>query len=215
MLVCRGVKEFNVIAQDLNELWQGFIWCKVEIARLIDEIAKVEGVEWIRLHYAYPKDFPWNCLMSCLGMTNVCKYLDIALQHISDNVLENMRRHITGQETRELSLPRFVVEFRNTYPHDVDGRIPGEGEKEFEELVEFVRNSVSERNGIAYCGGRYTYGASLLQIDIPDEAKQNRLSRLMAEQEEISISIQESKIGLALYGGWIVKKMNLCWPYTV
>ena len=198
MLVCRGVKEFNVIAQDLTNYGKD-LYGKVEIARLIDEIAKVEGVEWIRLHYAYPKDFPMELLDVMSRHDNVCKYLDIALQHISDNVLENMRRHITGQETREL-----LAEIRRRVPGihirtTLMVGFPGEGEKEFEELVEFVKEQRFERMGaFAYCEEEDTYGAKSFTDDIPDEVKQNRLSRLMAEQEEISLSIQESKIGLEM-----------------
>ena len=145
MLVCRGVKEFNVIAQDLTNYGKD-LYGKVEIARLIDEIAKVEGVEWIRLHYAYPKDFPMELLDVMSRHDNVCKYLDIALQHISDNVLENMRRHITGQETREL-----LAEIRRRVPGihirtTLMVGFPGEGEKEFEELVEFVKEQRFERS---------------------------------------------------------------------
>ena len=109
MLVCRGVKEFNVIAQDLTNYGKD-LYGKVEIARLIDEIAKVEGVEWIRLHYAYPKDFPMELLDVMSRHDNVCKYLDIALQHISDNVLE-ICVDISQDRKRVNCLPRFVVEF--------------------------------------------------------------------------------------------------------
>ncbi|MDE5665830.1 MAG: radical SAM protein, partial [Duncaniella sp.] len=194
----RGVKEFNVIAQDLTNYGKD-LYGQVEIARLVDEIAKVDGVEWIRLHYAYPKDFPMELLDVMARHSNVCKYLDIALQHISDNVLENMRRHITGKETREL-----LAEIRRRVPGihirtTLMVGFPGEGEKEFEELVEFVREQRFERMGaFAYCEEEDTYGAKTFSDDIPDEVKQDRLSRLMAEQEEISLSIQESKIGMEM-----------------
>ena len=146
MLVGRGVREFNVIAQDLTNYGKD-IYGKVEIARLIDEISQVEGVEWIRLHYAYPKDFPLELLDVMAARDNVCKYLDIALQHVSDSVLANMRRHITGEETR-----RLLAEIRRRVPGiplrtTLMVGFPGEGDTEFEELVEFIKEQRFERMG--------------------------------------------------------------------
>ncbi len=195
MLVGRGVKEFNVIAQDLTNYGTD-LYGKVEIARLVDEISRVEGVEWIRLHYAYPKDFPLELLDVMASRPNVCKYLDIALQHVSDNVLANMRRHITGAQTREL-----LAEIRRRVPAihirtTLMVGFPGEGEEEFAELLDFVKEQRFERMGaFAYCEEEDTFGAKNFSDDIPDEVKQSRLEQLMAEQEEISLSIQESKVG--------------------
>ncbi|MBD5354682.1 MAG: 30S ribosomal protein S12 methylthiotransferase RimO [Bacteroides sp.] len=195
MLVGRGVREFNVIAQDLTNYGKD-IYGKVEIARLIDEISHVEGVEWIRLHYAYPKDFPLELLDVMAARDNVCKYLDIALQHVSDSVLANMRRHITGEETR-----RLLAEIRRRVPGihlrtTLMVGFPGEGETEFEELVEFVKEQRFERMGaFAYCEEEDTFGAKNFSDDIPDEVKQSRLERLMAVQEDISLAAQEAKVG--------------------
>ncbi len=195
MLVSRGVREFNVIAQDLTNYGKD-IYGKVEIARLVDEISRVEGVEWIRLHYAYPKDFPMELLDVMAARPNVCKYLDIALQHVSDIVLENMRRHITGAETREL-----LAEIRRRVPGihlrtTLMVGFPGEGEAEYEELLEFVREQRFERMGaFAYCEEEDTFGAKNFKDEIPDEVKQSRLERLMELQEGISLELQESKIG--------------------
>lgn len=195
MLVSRGVKEFNVIAQDLTNYGTD-LYGKVEIARLVDEISCVEGVEWIRLHYAYPKDFPLELLDVMASRPNVCKYLDIALQHVSDNVLANMRRHITGAQTREL-----LAEIRRRVPGihirtTLMVGFPGEGEEEFAELLDFVKEQRFERMGaFAYCEEEDTFGAKNFSDDIPDEVKQSRLEQLMAAQEEISLSIQESKVG--------------------
>lgn len=195
MLVGRGVKEFNVIAQDLTNYGTD-LYGKVEIARLVDEISRVEGVEWIRLHYAYPKDFHLELLDVMASRPNVCKYLDIALQHVSDNVLANMRRHITGAQTREL-----LAEIRRRVPAihirtTLMVGFPGEGEEEFAELLDFVKEQRFERMGaFAYCEEEDTFGAKNFSDDIPDEVKQSRLEQLMAAQEEISLSIQESKVG--------------------
>ncbi|MDE6370079.1 MAG: radical SAM protein, partial [Duncaniella sp.] len=166
------------------------------IARLVEAIADVPGVEWIRLHYAYPNEFPMDLLDVMASRPNVCKYLDIALQHISDNVLANMRRHITGAETREL-----LAEIRRRVPGihlrtTLMVGFPGEGEKEFEELMEFVREQRFERMGaFAYCEEEDTYAARNYKDEVPEEVKQERLARLMALQEEISQEIQETKTG--------------------
>lgn len=195
MLVGRGVKEFNIIAQDLTNYGKD-LYGKVEIARLVDAIASVEGVEWIRLHYAYPKDFPLELLDVMERHPNVCRYLDIALQHVADNVLANMRRHITGDETR-----RLLAEIRRRVPGihirtTLMVGFPGEGDEEFNELLDFVREQRFERMGaFAYCEEEDTYGARTFADDIPAEVKQNRLDRLMALQEEISLEIQQSKVG--------------------
>lgn len=198
ILVGRGVKEFNVIAQDLTNYGKD-LYGKVEIARLVDAIADVDGVEWIRLHYAYPKDFPMELLDVMARRSNVCKYLDIALQHVSDKVLENMRRHITGDETRTL-----LAEIRRRVPGihirtTLMVGFPGEGDREFDELLEFVKEQRFERMGaFAYCEEEDTYGAKNFTDDIPDDVKQSRLERLMTAQEEISLAGQEAKVGQTL-----------------
>lgn len=194
-LVKRGVKEFNVIAQDLSSYGTD-LYGSQRLAELIDRIAEIPGVGWIRLHYAYPAQFPMDILDVMAKHPNVCKYLDIALQHISDNVLANMRRHITGAQTREL-----LAEIRRRVPGihirtTLMTGFPGEGEKEFEELKAFVKEQRFERMGaFAYCEEEDTYGAKHFDDDIPEEVKQQRLSEIMDIQTEIATEINESKIG--------------------
>ncbi len=194
-LVGRGVKEFNVIAQDLSNYGMD-IYGEMRLPQLIERMAQIEGVKWIRLHYAYPAQFPLELLDVMAKYPNVCNYLDIALQHISDNVLSNMRRHITSAETREL-----LSEMRRRVP-DLHIRttlmvgFPGEGEREFEELKEFVREQRFERMGaFAYCEEEDTYGAKTFDDSIPQEEKERRLSELMELQEEIALESNQSKIG--------------------
>lgn len=194
-LTSRGVKEFNIIAQDLSS-YGSDLYGDHRLAELIDRIAGIPGVKWIRLHYAYPADFPMDILDVMAKHDNVCKYLDIALQHISDNVLTNMRRHINGEQTREL-----LAEIRRRVPGihirtTLMTGFPGEGEKEFEELKEFVREQRFERMGaFAYCEEEDTYGAKHFSDDIPDEVKQQRLSDIMDMQAEIAARLNEAKIG--------------------
>lgn len=194
-LTSRGVKEFNIIAQDLSSYGTD-LYGDHRLAELIDRIAGIPGVKWIRLHYAYPADFPMDILDVMAKHDNVCKYLDIALQHISDNVLTNMRRHINGEQTREL-----LAEIRRRVPGihirtTLMTGFPGEGEKEFEELKEFVREQRFERMGaFAYCEEEDTYGAKHFSDDIPDEVKQQRLSDIMDMQAEIAARLNEAKIG--------------------
>ena len=198
LLVAQGVKEFNVIAQDLSSYGLD-IYGKMMLPELIDQMAQISGVEWIRLHYAYPTQFPYDILPVMARHDNVCKYLDIALQHIADPVLDNMRRHITRQETLDL-LERLR--------HEVPGihirttlmvGFPGEGEQEFEELLLFVRETRFERMGaFAYSEETGTYAAQHLEDTIPDEVKHDRLDKLMALQEEISQEIQDEKVGQTL-----------------
>lgn len=197
-LVGRGVKEFNIIAQDLSSYGLD-IYGQHALGRLIDRLADVPGVERIRLHYAYPADFPDEILDVMARRDNVCKYLDIALQHISDKVLTNMRRHITAAETREL-----LAEIRRRVPGihirtTLMVGFPGEDEEAFDELMEFVKEQRFERMGaFAYCEEEGTYGARNLPDIIPPEVKQERLDRLMALQEEISMEIQQQKVGQTL-----------------
>ncbi len=198
MLVARGVREFNVIAQDLTGYGYDLTG-RSEIASLVDAISRVEGVEWIRLHYAYPTDFPMDLLDVMASRPNVCRYLDIALQHIADPVLKNMRRHITSAETREL-----LAEIRRRVPGihlrtTLMVGFPGEGEAEFEQLKEFVKEQRFERMGaFAYCEEEDTFAARHFEDSIPEEVKQERLDSLMAVQEEISLDIQRQKIGCQL-----------------
>ena len=195
MLVSRGVKEFNIIAQDLSSYGLDR-YGEMRLPELVDKIANIAGVEWIRLHYAYPAQFPMELLDVMARHENVCKYLDIALQHINDKVLKNMRRHITGDETREL-----IAEMRRRVPGlhlrtTLMVGFPGEGESEFEELLNFVKEQRFERMGaFAYCEEDDTYAAKNYEDHIPNDVKQERLSKLMAIQEEIALASNESKIG--------------------
>jgi ribosomal protein S12 methylthiotransferase len=193
-----GVKEFNVIAQDLSSYGMD-LKNRMMLPELIDRMADIKGVEWIRLHYAYPTQFPYDILPVMASRDNVCSYLDIAWQHISDKVLTNMRRHISRQETLDLlsRLRREVpgIHIRTTLMVG----FPGEGEEEFEELMEFVREARFERMGaFAYSEENGTWAAEHLSDDTPQEVKQERLQQLMALQEGISLDIQEQKVGKTL-----------------
>ena len=194
-LAAQGVKEFQVIAQELT--YYGLdLYHRRAIAELIEKMADVPGVEWIRLHYAYPTDFPRDLFRVMRERENVCKYMDVALQHISDPVLSAMRRNITKEETY-----RFVEDFRREVP-GIHLRTtlmvghPGETEEGFEELLEFVRWARFERMGaFAYSEEMGTYSAERYKDEIPDEVKQARLGKLMRVQQRISAEIQESKVG--------------------
>lgn len=194
-LVERGVKEFNVIAQDLSNYGMD-IYGEMRLPQLVERMVRIEGVRWIRLHYAYPAQFPLELLDVMAKYPNVCNYLDIALQHISDNVLSNMRRHITSSETREL-----LSEMRRRVPGlhirtTLMVGFPGEGEREFEELKEFVKEQRFERMGaFAYCEEEDTYGAKTFEDSVPQDEKDRRLSELMELQEEIALESNQSKIG--------------------
>ncbi|MDE5996836.1 MAG: 30S ribosomal protein S12 methylthiotransferase RimO [Muribaculaceae bacterium] len=194
-LVSKGVKEFNIIAQDLSSYGTD-LYVRHALPELIDQMAQINGVEWIRLHYAYPSDFPMDLLDVMARHDNVCKYIDIALQHISDKVLDNMHRHINGENTRKL-----LAEMRNRVP-DLKIRTtlmvgyPGEGEKEFEELLDFVKEQRFERMGaFAYSEEDDTWAAKNLDDDIPEEVKQNRLDRLMELQQEIAYQRNLDMVG--------------------
>ncbi|MDE6130424.1 MAG: 30S ribosomal protein S12 methylthiotransferase RimO, partial [Muribaculaceae bacterium] len=195
-LTARGVKEFNIIAQDLSAYGSDLPGGGLRLASLIDKMAGIDGVRWIRLHYAYPTQFPYDILPVMAKHENVCKYLDIALQHIADPVLSNMRRHITSAETEELlaRIRREVpgIHLRTTLMVG----FPGEGEAEFDSLLDFVRRQRFERMGaFAYCEEDDTYAAKNFSDDIPQDVKQQRLDKLMKIQEEISMEVQQSKIG--------------------
>lgn len=194
-LVAKGVKEFNVIAQDLSSYGLD-LYGEHRLARLIDRMADIEGVEWIRLHYAYPADFPYDVLDIMARHDNVCKYLDIALQHISDSQLQRMRRHIDKAGTLQL-----LDEIRRRVPGiclrtTLMVGFPGETEQDFAELMKFVETQKFDRMGaFAYSEEDDTYAALHYGDDIPPEVKQDRLDRLMALQEKISEEKNESMTG--------------------
>ena len=195
MLVARGVKEFQVIAQELT--YYGVdLYHRQMLPELVGRMADIPGVEWIRLHYAYPANFPTDLLRVMRERDNVCKYMDIALQHISDNMLQRMRRHVTRQETYEL-----IEGFRKEVP-GIHLRTtlmvghPGETEQDFAELLDFVREVKFERMGaFAYSEEEGTYSAGHYEDDIPEETKQKRLDKLMAVQQEVSAELASQKIG--------------------
>jgi len=194
-LVERGVKEFNVIAQDLSSYGTDLTG-KMMLPELIDKMAAIPGVEWIRLHYAYPTQFPWDILTVMAQHPNVCNYLDIALQHISDKVLTAMRRHIGRDDTLRLieRMRREVpgIHLRTTLMVG----FPGEGDREFDELMDFARQARFERMGaFAYSEEAGTWAAQHLSDDIPQDVKNARLEALMALQEDISMETQQSKVG--------------------
>ena len=197
-LVSQGTKEFQVIAQELT--YYGIdIDGKQHIAELIEQMAAIKGVEWIRLHYAYPAHFPWDLLRVMRENNNVCKYLDIALQHISDHMLTSMQRHVTKEETYELirRMRREVpgIHIRTTLMVG----FPGETEGDFQELLEFTKWARFERMGaFAYSEEDGTYSAKHYQDDVPAEVKQQRLDKLMRVQQHISAEIEGEKIGQIL-----------------
>lgn len=194
-LAQRGVKEFNVIAQDLSSYGLD-LYGEHRLAQLIDRMADVPGVEWIRLHYAYPTDFPEEILEVMARRDNVCKYIDIALQHCSDSVLTAMRRRIDKQRTVEL-----LDKIRSKVPGikirtTLMTGFPGETEEDFEELLEFVRTQRFDRMGaFAYCEEDDTYAALHLKDDVPEDVKQQRLDRLMALQQDISEELNAAQVG--------------------
>lgn len=195
MLVGKGVKEFNVIAQDLSSYGLD-IYKRLALPELIDRMAEIDGVKWIRLHYAYPSEFPYEILDVMARHSNVCNYLDIALQHINNDVLKNMRRHITKEET--LALIRTIrekvpgIHIRTTLMVG----FPGETEEAFNELEEFVREAKFERMGaFAYCEEDDTYAAKNFSDSIPQEVKESRLEEIMTIQEDVALESNQSKIG--------------------
>lgn len=194
-LVKQGVKEFQVIAQELT--YYGVdLYHERRIAQLVEAIAEVPGVEWIRLHYAYPTDFPMELLRVMREHNNICRYLDIALQHSADNVLSAMHRHVNSQQTYELieklraEVPGIHIRTTLMVGH------PGETEEDFKQLIDFVKWARFERMGaFAYSEEEGTYSALHYQDDIPQEVKEARLSKLMRVQQAISADVQESKVG--------------------
>ena len=194
-LVSQGVKEFQVIAQDLT--YYGLdLYKRHALPELVERISDIPGVEWIRLHYGYPSHFPYDLLRVMSERDNVCKYMDIALQHISDPMLKMMRRNITKAETYELleRMRREVpgIHLRTTL---MVGH-PGETEQDFEELIRFVKDIRFERMGaFAYSHEEGTYAYQHYKDEIPQEVKQDRLDYLMRVQEGISADVNASKVG--------------------
>ena len=194
-LVEQGVKEFQVIAQELTYYGMD-LYHERRIAQLVEAIAEVPGVEWVRLHYAYPTDFPMELLRVMREHNNICRYLDIALQHCADNVLSAMHRHVNSQQTYELieklraEVPGIHIRTTLMVGH------PGETEEDFKQLIDFVKWARFERMGaFAYSEEEGTYSALHYQDDIPQEVKDARLSKLMRVQQAISADVQESKVG--------------------
>ena len=218
-LVSKGTKEFQIIAQELT--YYGIdIDGKQHIAELIEKMADIEGVEWIRLHYAYPAHFPWDLLRVMREKKNVCNYLDIALQHISDHMLSRMQRHVTKEETYEL-----VRRMREEVPGihlrtTLMVGFPGETEEDYQELLEFTRWARFERMGaFAYSEEDGTYSAEHYQDDVPADVKQARLDRLMRIQQQISAEIEGAKVGQTIRvvidrmdGDWFVGRSEFCSP---
>ena len=194
-LVSKGVKEFQIIAQELT--YYGVdLYKKQKIAELVERISDIEGVEWIRLHYAYPASFPYDLLRVMRERKNVCKYLDIALQHVSTKVLKKMQRHVTKEDTYAL-----VERMRQEVPGiclrtTMMVGFPGEGEKEFEELMEFVKWAKFDRLGaFASCEEDGTYAAENYRDSVSKKKKQERLDRLMEVQQRISTKLNDAKVG--------------------
>ena len=194
-LVGEGVKEFNVIAQDLSSYGLD-LYGEHRLAQLVDEMAQIAGVEWIRLHYTYPTDFPYDLLPVMAKHKNVCKYMDIALQHCSDNMLKKMRRHITRAEQDAViarirkEVPGICIRTTLLVGH------PGETEEDFNELCEWVKTMKFERMGaFAYSEEEGTYAAKHYIDDIPQEEKERRVETLMALQQEISSEILSRMVG--------------------
>lgn len=197
-LVSQGVKEFQVIAQELT--YYGIdLYKKQMLPELLERISDIPGVEWIRLHYAYPAHFPTDLFRVMRERDNICKYMDIALQHISDNMLDRMRRQVNKEETY-----RLIEQFRREVP-GIHIRTtlmvghPGETEADFEELKEFVRTVRFDRMGaFTYSEEEGTYSAAQYEDEIPQEVKQGRLDELMTIQQGISAEVSASKVGLQM-----------------
>ena len=218
-LAANGVKEFQIIEQELT--YYGVdLDGKHHITELISHIADIPGVEWIRLHYAYPNQFPYDLLDVIRNKPQVCKYLDVALQHVSNNMLTRMQRHVTKQDT---------IDFIRTLRKKVPGLhirttlmvgFPGETEADFNELLDFVRWARFERMGaFAYSHEEGTYSAQHYKDDVPSEVKQQRLDKLMALQQEISAEIEAEKIGQTLKviidrkeGDYYIGRSEFCSP---
>ena len=193
-LAAKGVKELLLIAQDST--WYGLdLYQKRRIAELVDRLSEINGIEWIRLHYAYPAGFPEDLLKVMQQNPKVCKYLDIPLQHISSRILQSMKRGLDGEKTRQLALswrekvPEMAL--RTTF---IVG-YPGETEEEFQQLMDFVREMRFDRLGVFQYSPEENTTAFDLPDDVPAKVKQEREDRLMALQQEISLEMNNEKVG--------------------
>ena len=190
-----GVKELIIIAQDTT--YYGLdLYRRRALAELLQKLSEVDGIEWIRIHYSYPAAFPEDVLDQMADNPKVCRYMDIPLQHISDKVLDNMHRHVTGAWTRELigkmreRVPGVVLRTTMIVGH------PGEGKRDFNELVEFIRDASFERLGaFKYSEEEGTYGAENFKDSITARVKQERLDELMSVQSSISLEFNQSRVG--------------------
>lgn len=219
MLAANGTREFQVIEQELTYYGVDFDG-KRHVTELISRMADIPGVEWIRLHYAYPNQFPMDLLDVIREKPQVCKYLDVALQHISDHMLTRMRRNVTKEQTLD-----FVKSIREKVPGihirtTLMVGFPGETEEDFKELMDFVRWARFERMGaFAYSHEEGTYGAKHYKDDVPEDVKQCRLNELMALQQDISAEIEAEKVGKILKviidrkeGDYYVGRSEFCSP---
>ena len=194
-LAAKGVRELIIIAQDTT--WYGLdLYRRRALAELLQKLSEVEGIEWIRIHYSYPAAFPEDVLEQMADNPKVCRYMDIPLQHISDKVLDNMHRNVTGAWTRELigkmreRVPGVVLRTTMIVGH------PGEGKRDFNELLEFVKTARFERLGaFKYSEEEGTYGAENFRDSISAKTKQERLDELMTLQSEISLAYNQSRVG--------------------
>ncbi len=218
-LVASGVKEFQVIAQELTYYGVDIDGHR-HIADLVRDIADVPGVKWIRLHYAYPNQFPIELLDVMNEKSNVCKYLDIALQHISNPVLKAMHRNVSKEETVEL-----IKQIRERVPGihlrtTMMVGFPGETDEDFQELIEFVKWAKFERMGaFAYSEEEGTYSADNYEDNVPEAVKQKRLDELMAVQQDISAEVEAQKVGKILKviidrkeGSYYIGRTEFCSP---
>lgn len=218
-MVKQGVKEIQVIAQELT--YYGLdLYGEQRIAQLVEQMAQIEGVEWIRLHYAYPTHFPWDLTRVIREYPNVCNYLDVALQHVSDTVLSRMRRNISKQETIA-----FIERLRREVPGihlrtTLMVGFPGETQEDFQELLDFTRWARFERMGaFAYSEEDGTYAAQHYEDNVPEEVKQRRLSKLMRLQQNISAEIEAAKVGQTMKvmmdrkeGDYYIGRTEYCSP---
>ena len=218
-LVGQGVKEFQVIAQELT--YYGVdLYGKQTIAELVSQMADIEGVEWIRLHYAYPAHFPWELLEVMRKKKNVCKYLDIALQHISDHMLTRMKRFVSKEQTIALleRMRREVpgIHIRTTLMVG----FPGETDDDFQQLIDFVKWARFERMGaFAYSSEDGTYSGDHYDDDVPEDVKQRRLDKLMRIQQNISAEVEAAKVGQVMKviidrreGDYYIGRTEFCSP---
>ena len=195
LLAEKGVKELIIIAQDTT--YYGLdLYRRRALAELLQKLSEVEGIEWIRIHYSYPAAFPEDVLDQMANNPKVCRYMDIPLQHISDKVLDNMHRHVTGAWTRELitkmrdKVPGVVLRTTMIVGH------PGEGKRDFNELLEFAEQARFERLGaFKYSEEEGTYGAENFKDSISAKVKQERLDALMELQSGISLAFNQSRVG--------------------